>query len=91
MINCNCLSMHQKVSRLSLSFALYPMLHVNKPIKERVSSSLCGKTHFLNELVTLLGYFYTVTVKPWLLQEVLIYVYILSFECFYTKVLNFVK
>lgn len=67
--------MHQKVSRLSLSFALYPMLYANKPMKERVSSSLCGKTHFLNELVTLLGYFYTVTVKPWLLQEVLIYMF----------------
>jgi len=67
------------------------MLYANKPINERVSSSLCGKTHFLNELVTLLGYVYTVTVKPWLLQEVLIYVYILSFVCFYTKVLNFVK
>lgn len=36
-----------------------------------VSSSLCGKTHFLNELVILLGYFYTVTVKPCLLQQVL--------------------
>lgn len=62
---------------------LHPLLYANKPIKERVvSSSLCGKTHFLNELVTLLGYFYTVTVKPWLLQQVLNCKYYLLL-CFY--------
>ena len=78
MINCNRLSMHQKVSRLSLSFALNVLLYANKPIEERVPSSLCGKTHFLNELI-ILGYFYTVIVKPWLHQEVVIYVYTFEF------------